>query len=293
MKTKEQIIEILKKYKPFVGWDEDNRKCYGNIEDKYFQFIADEILAVEPKEVTAEEIIKQIDKDIEKPLVSAQFGDMWKSHAIDNYNFPEVVNIAWKQGRRAILLERALRNYLGINLREELLKFCDFKDTMKRVYDLSEKTLLVKQYLKDDEPYAEFVKGCPNKEINPDKCVWRGNTCFLCDEPISQPHSEISDKEIKDFIISIANKHNSIKIGMDEIVDYVKGWLKSQLSGKQPADNLPSDKDIEAWAKETYPNESVVRTLEDLEKSNSISDMRVGAIIGAKAHRDGKITKKG
>jgi hypothetical protein len=41
---KEQIIEILREFKPFIGFDEDNKKCYGNIEDNSFEFIADEIL---------------------------------------------------------------------------------------------------------------------------------------------------------------------------------------------------------------------------------------------------------
>ena len=58
---------------------------------------------------TIDEMLKKIDKDVEKPLVSAQFGDIWKSHAIEHYNFHDIVNIAWRQGRRAILLERALR----------------------------------------------------------------------------------------------------------------------------------------------------------------------------------------
>jgi hypothetical protein len=57
-----------------------------------------------------EEILKRIDKDVEKPMVTAQFGDMWKFHAIEHYDFPDIVNIAWRQGRRALLLERELRN---------------------------------------------------------------------------------------------------------------------------------------------------------------------------------------
>jgi hypothetical protein len=57
-----------------------------------------------------EEILERIDKDIEKPMVTAQFGDMWKSHAIDHYMFHDLVIIAWKQGRRAILLEKELRS---------------------------------------------------------------------------------------------------------------------------------------------------------------------------------------
>lgn len=55
-----------------------------------------------------EQIMKDIEDNIEKPLISATFGDKWKENALQNYPLEVAVNIALKQGRRAILLERAL-----------------------------------------------------------------------------------------------------------------------------------------------------------------------------------------
>ena len=55
-----------------------------------------------------EEILKRIEEEIEKPLVSARFGDNWKANAKENYDLDAIIDIAWRQGRRAILLEREL-----------------------------------------------------------------------------------------------------------------------------------------------------------------------------------------
>jgi len=60
-----------------------------------------------------DEILKQITEQTEKPFVTAQFGDNWKNHAKENYDIDTIIDIAWKQGRRAILLERKLREING------------------------------------------------------------------------------------------------------------------------------------------------------------------------------------
>ncbi len=62
-----------------------------------------------------EEIISSIDAAVTHPLVTPNFGDNWMKHAFDNISKEELITIAWKQGRRAILLERALRRQLGQN----------------------------------------------------------------------------------------------------------------------------------------------------------------------------------
>jgi hypothetical protein len=66
----------------------------------------------------AEQILKQIDEDIEKPFVTARFGDQWKDYIKGQVDEGEcdvdsIINIAWKQGRRAILLERAIVEILS------------------------------------------------------------------------------------------------------------------------------------------------------------------------------------
>jgi hypothetical protein len=64
---KEKIIEILREFKPFIGFDEDNKKCYGNIEDNSFEFIADEILKLSDLKENSEKANKDyLDECIEK-----------------------------------------------------------------------------------------------------------------------------------------------------------------------------------------------------------------------------------
>lgn len=53
-------------------------------------------------------IIEQVDSKVDLPIVTAKFGDNWKLRAKE-YDKDAVINIAWTQGRRAILLERLLR----------------------------------------------------------------------------------------------------------------------------------------------------------------------------------------
>ena len=55
---------------------------------------------------TGKEILQQIDSDIEKQFITAKFGGFWKKHAKEHYNIDEIIDIAWKQGRKNILLER-------------------------------------------------------------------------------------------------------------------------------------------------------------------------------------------
>ena len=57
-------------------------------------------------------IIELIHQAEEMPFVTARFGDNWKNHARNEYTFEDVIHIAWKQGRRAILLERELHSRL-------------------------------------------------------------------------------------------------------------------------------------------------------------------------------------
>jgi len=59
------------------------------------------------------EIITEIESNVEKPFITATFGDNWKEHAIKNYPLEIIVDIAWKNGRKAILLEGALKGYIN------------------------------------------------------------------------------------------------------------------------------------------------------------------------------------
>lgn len=56
--------------------------------------------------------IDHIREKAEQPLVTANFGDNWKEYAKDALSHNELIEIAWKQGRYAILLEWSLRKQL-------------------------------------------------------------------------------------------------------------------------------------------------------------------------------------
>lgn len=63
-----------------------------------------------------------VDSQIEQPLVDARFGDQWKEHQAEmlkegQINVDDFIRIAWKQGRRAILLEREVYQLLKQNER--------------------------------------------------------------------------------------------------------------------------------------------------------------------------------
>ena len=65
----------------------------------------------------AENIIKEIDARVEKSFVTAKFGDNWKQHQkrmLDEgqIDIDMIINIAWIQGRRALLMEDTINNLI-------------------------------------------------------------------------------------------------------------------------------------------------------------------------------------
>lgn len=58
------------------------------------------------------EIMAQVEAKSETPFVTGTFGNSWKDYAIEQLDFGAVVNIAWKQGRKAILLKEEIRKLL-------------------------------------------------------------------------------------------------------------------------------------------------------------------------------------
>lgn len=53
-------------------------------------------------------IQQEVEAKIETPFVTERFGDNWQDYA-KSYDDETLRRIAWKQGRKAILLERLLR----------------------------------------------------------------------------------------------------------------------------------------------------------------------------------------
>ena len=56
--------------------------------------------------------LAQVELLIDSQFVTGQFGDNWKEYAKENIDIDEIINIAWIQGRKAILLERVIKNLL-------------------------------------------------------------------------------------------------------------------------------------------------------------------------------------
>jgi hypothetical protein len=70
------------------------------------------------KSKRTEDILKIIHDTVETPFVTATFGNNWKEHQqamIDKGQFTveNILHIAWFQGRRALLLEKALDDALS------------------------------------------------------------------------------------------------------------------------------------------------------------------------------------
>lgn len=68
----------------------------------------------------SEVIINRVDERVEKPLVSAKFGDNWRQHQKKMLDEGQIdaemlINLAWKQGRRALLLEDEIRKLVDDN----------------------------------------------------------------------------------------------------------------------------------------------------------------------------------
>ena len=64
----------------------------------------------------SDKIIEQINEmaDKDKSFVTSQFGDNWKDHqkrmlSEGQINIDDIIDIAWKQGRRALLMEEVIR----------------------------------------------------------------------------------------------------------------------------------------------------------------------------------------
>jgi len=64
-----------------------------------------------------DEFMKFVDAQIEQPLVTARFGNDWKEHVKQElekdsglYTVDDIIDIAWRQGRKAIILERYIKN---------------------------------------------------------------------------------------------------------------------------------------------------------------------------------------
>jgi hypothetical protein len=65
----------------------------------------------------AEQILEAIEERIEKPFVTAKFGDNWREHyrkmlVEGQITTDMLLDIAWKQGRRALLMEDAIKRFV-------------------------------------------------------------------------------------------------------------------------------------------------------------------------------------
>ena len=66
----------------------------------------------------SEQIIEQINEKVKKPFVTTKFGDNWKNHqkrmlAEGQIDIDMLLDVAWIQGRRALLMEDVIRVLTG------------------------------------------------------------------------------------------------------------------------------------------------------------------------------------
>ena len=154
---------------------------------------------------TVKDILAEIDKNIERPMVTAQFGDMWRAHAIDHYDFTDVLTIAWKQGRRAILLERALRELLAQQPQKEQ------EDTYANGYVFCGKCgyKLGKDNPDEEDVEQEIIKALSGEEIEDVKTV------TSTEYPVEQSESKTAKTAIKtaeDILEKHLSKENPVPL---------------------------------------------------------------------------------
>lgn len=67
--------------------------------------------------IKIEELLKEINERIEKPFITARFGDNWKEHTKKMINVGQIdldmlLDIAWKNGRKVVLMEEELKKLI-------------------------------------------------------------------------------------------------------------------------------------------------------------------------------------
>ena len=109
------------------------------------------------------ELLKKIDEMVDRPFVTAKFGDNWKEHAKDYYNLDAIANIAYRNGRKAILLER------------ELIR-------VKEAFDKSfeQCTELIKQKKEVEMKFARYRDNNPDYTNSNDFCESCGGRNCIC-----------------------------------------------------------------------------------------------------------------
>lgn len=59
-----------------------------------------------------QKFLEKVWRRIDEPMITAKFGDNWKEWAKENHSHDDSIEIAFKQGRRAILLEDKLKELM-------------------------------------------------------------------------------------------------------------------------------------------------------------------------------------
>lgn len=65
------------------------------------------------KKFDVEKWLEELEGAVDRPLVTAKFGDKWKEWAMTNLDKEKLIDIAWRQGRKAQMLEEKLREVVS------------------------------------------------------------------------------------------------------------------------------------------------------------------------------------
>jgi hypothetical protein len=129
--------DILRAYGMKVEWylQSGEQKGVTNFNQQRIIKDIDDSKVEQKERMSAKEIIESIHENEEKPFVTERFGENWQDHIMKQFESEEIdidsiIHIAWKQGRRAILLEKALKDQQpqeqkqpSDDLKDELIKF--------------------------------------------------------------------------------------------------------------------------------------------------------------------------
>jgi hypothetical protein len=61
------------------------------------------------------EFLKQVDILVQNPFVTAKFGDNWREYIKKTCDIDTIIEIAWRQGRKNIILEHEMMELFHSN----------------------------------------------------------------------------------------------------------------------------------------------------------------------------------
>lgn len=122
-----------------------------------------------------EDLLNKIDKMVEEPFITPNFDDNWKEYAKNHLDMDVIIDIAWKQGRKNILMEDAMEKIIYSNskyISDNIIKYNNSEiqslNLMLKIINLgeldSERLILLDDHIKGRLSYLKYDKNKNDEE---------------------------------------------------------------------------------------------------------------------------------